>query len=85
MDWDILPLGWGESHELGHNLQNGKFSIGFRVSFIKIKSILIGKTNEKNKWKTYIGTSGENSCNIYPYYNKYRHYRITKGLSYLSV
>jgi hypothetical protein len=53
---DVQPIGWGESHELGHNMQMWGLSIGY------------GATADGNSYAAYTDdTSGENSNNIFPY------------------
>lgn len=53
---DVEPLGWGESHELGHNMQMWGLTIGY------------GATANGNSYAAYTDdTSGENSNNIFPY------------------
>lgn len=61
--WAISPLGWGESHELGHNLQVGPLQIGY---------VPEGKRND---WSQYASRAGENSNNIFPYHNLWRYLR----------
>ncbi|MFO0755398.1 MAG: ImpA family metalloprotease [Byssovorax sp.] len=66
-DWSITPLGWGESHELGHNLQTGLLQIGYVAEA------------DRNDHPKYQGRAGENSNNIFPYHNLYRYLRTVKG------
>lgn len=56
-DWDVTAIGWGESHELGHNMQIQQTSIGYPVS---------GGASI-NTWSSLSSTSGENSNNIFPF------------------
>jgi hypothetical protein len=62
-DWAITPLGWGESHELGHNLQVSQLQIGYVAAV------------DHNDWSKYQGRAGENSNNIFPYHNQWRYIR----------
>lgn len=68
-DWFITPLGWGESHELGHNLQISPLNIGY-VS-----------DSDRNDWSQYQNRAGENSNNIFPYHNLWRWVRSVKNES----
>ncbi|CAI1115026.1 ImpA family metalloprotease [Serratia quinivorans] len=54
--WNINPHGWGDNHELGHNLQTSYMSVNF------------APPEEKDSWGKYKGRSGENSNNIFPYF-----------------
>ena len=54
--WAILPYGWGESHEQGHNLQQNKLNVQY-VS-----------EEDKESWSAYNSRAGENSNNIFPYH-----------------
>ena len=67
MDWTITPLGWGEAHELGHNMQIGLLQIGW-----------VPVTSNADKWSSYQSRAGENSNNIFPFHNKWRYYRKVK-------
>ncbi len=66
-DWFVTPLGWGESHELGHNLQMGLLNIGYVTA------------GNRNDWSQYQSRAGENSNNIFPYHNLWRWLRSVKG------
>jgi hypothetical protein len=59
-DWSIEPLGWGESHELGHNLQVSELQIGYVAE------------GDRNDWTKYASRAGENSNNVFPYHNLWR-------------
>lgn len=54
--WAILPYGWGESHEQGHNLQVNKLNVQYVPE--------AGKTT----WSGYSSRADENSNNIFPYH-----------------
>jgi hypothetical protein len=62
-DWPVSPLGWGESHELGHNLQMGVLQIGYVTE------------DKRDDWSQYQSRAGENSNNIFPYHNLWRYGR----------
>jgi hypothetical protein len=66
-DWPITPLGWGESHELGHNLQMGPLQIGYVAAA------------DRNDWSKYQGRATENSNNVFPYHNLWRWLRTVQG------
>jgi hypothetical protein len=66
-DWNITPLGWGESHELGHDLQMGPLQIGYVPAA------------GRDDWSKYQGRATENSNNIFPYHNLWRWLRSVKG------
>ena len=68
MDWTMSPLGWGESHELGHNMQQSLMSISW-----------VASGASRDLWSNYQSRAGENSNNIFPYHNKWRYYRIYKN------
>ena len=62
--WNISPTGWGDNHELGHNLQTNKLNVQY-VS-----------AADRNNWAQYGSRAGENSNNIFPYFVKWRaHYQ----------
>jgi hypothetical protein len=67
-DWSIDPLGWGDAHELGHNMQQ---------SLLQISWVQSGKSKEI--WSHYQNRAGENSNNIFPYYNRWRYFRLYKN------
>ena len=66
-DWSIMPLGWGESHELGHNLQKSLLQIGYVAAA------------DHDDHRKYQGRATENSNNIFPYHNLYRYVREVRG------
>jgi immunomodulating metalloprotease len=65
--WDMTPIGWGESHELGHNLQTKALNAHY-VS-----------AADRNKWASYQNRAGENSNNVFPYNTLWRYHRIVKN------
>ena len=67
MDWTLTPMGWGEAHELGHNMQIGLLQIGW-----------VPVTSNADLWSSYQGRAGENSNNIFPVHNNWRFYRKVK-------
>lgn len=69
--WDIVPTGWGESHELGHNLQKSKLNIHYVPS-----SYGPNAAKDKNLWSSYSNRAGENSNNIFPYHTIWAYRRI---------
>ena len=62
-DWSIIPLGWGESHELGHNLQINALNVHWMP------------VADRNNWSRWQGRAGENSNNIFPYHTLWRFIR----------
>lgn len=66
-DWSIDPIGWGESHELGHNLQVSLLNIGYTDAA------------HASDWSSYQSRAGENSNNIFPYHTLWRYRRVVKG------
>ncbi|WP_064608448.1 ImpA family metalloprotease [Photobacterium sp. J15] len=61
--WVISPTGWGDNHELGHNLQTNRLNVQYV------------EDAEKDDWTKYSSRAGENSNNIFPYYVKWKsHY-----------
>lgn len=68
MDWTITPVGWGESHELGHNMQVGLLNINYAAW-----------SGNKDAWSSYSNRAGENSNNIFPYHMKWNYYRNYLG------
>ncbi|MCH1930805.1 ImpA family metalloprotease [Shewanella sp. A25] len=53
--WNISPTGWGDNHELGHNLQANRLNVQYATA-----------ANIDN-WTGYSSRAGENSNNIFPY------------------
>lgn len=70
MDWNILPMGWGEGHELGHNMQ---------MSLLQISYLPDGKSKET--WSNYVSRAAENSNNIFPYHKRWKFFRKYKAVS----
>jgi hypothetical protein len=62
-DWSMIPLGWGESHELGHNLQVNALNVHWMAPA------------DRNNWSRWQGRAGENSNNIFPYHTLWRFLR----------
>uniref|UniRef100_UPI0005B39F55 ImpA family metalloprotease n=1 Tax=Aeromonas piscicola TaxID=600645 RepID=UPI0005B39F55 len=61
--WVFDPIGWGEAHEIGHNLQINKFGANYV------------DTLNADQWPAYTYRATENSNNIFPYWVKWRaHY-----------
>nr|WP_320126824.1 ImpA family metalloprotease [uncultured Shewanella sp.] len=61
--WNIDPTGWGDNHELGHNLQTNRLNVQYATA-----------ANSDN-WTGYASRAGENSNNIFPYVVKWKtHY-----------
>lgn len=63
----IKPIGWGESHEFGHNLQVSELNVNYVAEA------------SRNTWTSYSNRSGEVSNNIFPYHTLWRYHRIAKG------
>ncbi|MFO0606874.1 MAG: ImpA family metalloprotease [Polyangiales bacterium] len=61
--WSIIPLGWGESHELGHNLQTNALNVHWMAPA------------DRNDWSRWQNRAGENSNNIFPYHTLWRFVR----------
>lgn len=68
MSWSFTPMGWGEAHELGHNMQ---------ISLMSINWLAEGKN--RDVWADYASRAGENSNNIFPYHNQWKYYRHFKN------
>ncbi len=66
-DWSIDPIGWGESHELGHNLQ------------MKQLNIAVTDAAHADDWSTYKDRATENSNNMFPYHTLWNYRRVVKG------
>lgn len=62
-DWSIIPLGWGESHELGHNLQINALNVHWMAPA------------DRNNWTRWQNRAGENSNNVFPYHTLWRFIR----------
>ncbi|WP_246814759.1 ImpA family metalloprotease [Ferrimonas balearica] len=67
--WDsaekIDPIGWGDNHELGHNLQVGRLNVHY--------------SDNADNWTRYSNRAGENSNNIFPYYIIWRAHYLRDG------
>lgn len=62
--WTISPTGWGDNHELGHNLQTKRLNVHY------------AEAADIEDWTKYSSRAGENSNNIFPYYVKWKsHYQ----------
>ncbi|MFB2685750.1 ImpA family metalloprotease [Shewanella mangrovisoli] len=53
--WNISPTGWGDNHELGHNLQTNRLNVQYATAA------------NRDNWAGYGSRAGENSNNIFPY------------------
>ncbi|MBV7316485.1 ImpA family metalloprotease [Shewanella sp. NIFS-20-20] len=53
--WNISPTGWGDNHELGHNLQTNRLNVQYVTA------------ENRDNWSAYGSRAGENSNNIFPY------------------
>ncbi|WP_273859817.1 ImpA family metalloprotease [Photobacterium sp. GSS17] len=61
--WEIDPTGWGDNHELGHNLQTKRLNVHYVTE------------GNRDTWSEYGSRAGENSNNIFPYFVKWKtHY-----------
>ena len=67
----MQKMGWGEGHELGHNMQLSLLNINYADS------------NGPDKWSSYTTTATENSNNLFPYHNRWHFYRVAKNHSEL--
>ena len=65
--WSISPRGWGDNHELGHNLQTRRLNVHY--------------TDNKDNWPSYGSRAGENSNNMFPYYVRWKAHYLTDGNS----
>ncbi|MCI5178397.1 MAG: hypothetical protein D3911_03550 [Candidatus Electrothrix sp. AW3_4] len=65
--WNISALGWGDSHELGHNLQTKHLNAHWVTEA------------DRNDWSVYSNRAGENSNNIFPYNTVWNYYRKIQG------
>ena len=73
MEWTFNPLGWGEGHEMGHNMQMSLLQINYASSA------------GPDKWSSYTSTAAENSNNIFPSHNIWRYWRIVKNYNQTLV
>nr|WP_246814076.1 ImpA family metalloprotease [Ferrimonas balearica] len=62
--WSINPLGWGDNHELGHNLQVPRLNVHYAAA------------EDTDRWGGYSNRAGENSNNIFPYYVRWRYHYL---------
>ena len=65
--WNISPTGWGDNHELGHNLQTNRLNVQYATEA------------NKDNWPGYGSRAGENSNNIFPYVVKWRAHYVRDG------
>lgn len=65
--WNISPTGWGDNHELGHNLQTNRLNVQYAAA-----------ANSDN-WAAYGSRAGENSNNIFPYVVKWKTHYLRDG------
>ncbi|MFC3912867.1 ImpA family metalloprotease [Pseudaeromonas sharmana] len=65
--WDISPTGWGDNHELGHNLQTNRLNVQYVAA------------NDRDNWPSYSSRAGENSNNLFPYFVKWRAHYLRDG------
>ena len=66
-NWDLDPIGWGNSHELGHNLQ------------VKPLRVAWMPPADRNNWHAWANRAGENSNNLFPYYTRWHYERVVLG------
>ena len=64
------PIGWGEGHELGHNLQRAALNIYWPDTRLGKQIDMI------NSWPNYSIRSTEVSNNIFPYFNQWAYFRL---------
>lgn len=64
------PIGWGEGHELGHNLQRTALNIYWPDTKLGTQMGSI------DKWTSYVVRSTEFSNNIFPYFNQWAYFRL---------
>ena len=65
--WNIDPTGWGDNHELGHNLQTNRLNVQYAAA------------NNSDNWAGYSSRAGENSNNIFPYVVKWKTHYLRDG------
>ena len=65
--WNINPTGWGDNHELGHNLQTNRLNVQYTTA------------SDTNNWSGYSSRAGENSNNIFPYVVKWQAHYVRDG------
>ncbi len=71
-DWGYGALGWGDAHEVGHNMQQSLLQISW-----------VSSTGNRDTWSSYQNRATENSNNIFPYHNRWRYFR--KYLNYSGI
>ncbi|MBY6186535.1 ImpA family metalloprotease [Marinobacter hydrocarbonoclasticus] len=71
--WDISPTGWGDNHELGHNLQTSRLNVHYAAA------------DDVDHWPGYYNRAGENSNNLFPYYIKWRTHYLRDGNSSVII
>ncbi|QSX37630.1 ImpA family metalloprotease [Shewanella sedimentimangrovi] len=67
--WEISPTGWGDNHELGHNLQTNRLNVQYAAAA------------DTDNWPGYGSRAGENSNNIFPYFVKWKSHYVRDGSS----
>ncbi|MBT1444030.1 ImpA family metalloprotease [Shewanella sp. JM162201] len=67
--WNISPTGWGDNHELGHNLQVNRLNVQYAAAV------------DADNWAGYGSRAGENSNNIFPYVVKWQAHYVRDGNS----
>lgn len=65
--WNISPTGWGDNHELGHNLQTNRLNVQYAAAA------------DTDNWAGYGSRAGENSNNIFPYVVKWKTHYLRDG------
>jgi hypothetical protein len=65
--WNIDPTGWGDNHELGHNLQTNRLNVQYAAA------------SDHDNWAGYGSRAGENSNNIFPYVVKWKTHYLRDG------
>ncbi|AZQ11528.1 hypothetical protein STH12_02450 [Shewanella khirikhana] len=65
--WNINPIGWGDNHELGHNLQVNRLNVQYVAA------------SDIDNWTKYSSRAGENSNNIFPYVVRWRTHYLRDG------
>lgn len=65
--WNISPTGWGDNHELGHNLQTNRLNVQYAAA------------GDGDNWAGYGSRAGENSNNIFPYVVKWQAHYVRDG------
>lgn len=68
---DPKPIGYGEGHELGHNLQPKQLGIFWPDTAVG------SQLSKVDSWTSYARRDGETSNNIFPIDNIYRYFRFT--------